>query len=202
MWNICRHRFAQNASYLLLTFKHYGRFDKRVPVFDYSKVEDSDPDVRHGLVCDFRILFFFSCQHWHSPFGFTSRYRLDWAGVRGWFDEYVQDEVENRLIGINIRSVTKYWCHSRAEALTIIKLKVPSRWSLFVVNHRWYPLLVIPLQSKERGNWMTTGMMLLNGILGETKSCRLMEKTRRSAPHFTFRINPVWLYNDVITHSL
>ena len=59
MWNICRHWFAQNASYLLLTFKHYGRLDKRVPVFDYSKVEDSDPDICHGLVCDFRILFFF-----------------------------------------------------------------------------------------------------------------------------------------------
>ena len=58
-----------------------------MPVFDYSKTEDSDPDVRHETRLRFQDTVFYANV---LPLDSPPDTEIDWAGVRGWFDECVQ----------------------------------------------------------------------------------------------------------------
>jgi casein kinase I family protein HRR25 len=67
------------------------KFDKRVPVFDYSKTENSDPDVRHETRLRMQgAIFYANILPLGSSLGSSPDTDIDWEGVRGWFDECVQ----------------------------------------------------------------------------------------------------------------
>jgi hypothetical protein len=63
-------------------------FDKRNPSFNYSKTEDKNPDVRHDTRLQLQGTSFYASM---LPFNDSpSDTEVDWAGVRGWFDECVR----------------------------------------------------------------------------------------------------------------
>jgi casein kinase I family protein HRR25 len=63
------------------------KFDKRLPVFDYSKTEDSNPDVRHETRLRMQSSVFYGNL---LPLDSSPATEIDWASARGWFDECVQ----------------------------------------------------------------------------------------------------------------
>jgi len=56
-------------------------------VFDYSKIGDSDPEVRHETRLRFQGTIFYANI---LPLDSSSDAEIDWEGLRGWFDECVQ----------------------------------------------------------------------------------------------------------------
>ncbi|KIM38474.1 hypothetical protein M413DRAFT_242165 [Hebeloma cylindrosporum] len=63
------------------------KFDKRLPVFNYSKTEDSNPDVRHETRLRMQGSVFYAK---FLPLDSSPDTEIDWTGVRGWFDECVR----------------------------------------------------------------------------------------------------------------
>lgn len=57
------------------------------PCSDYSKTEDSDPDVRQQTRLRMQGSVFYANL---LPFDSSLETEVDWEGVRGWFDECVQ----------------------------------------------------------------------------------------------------------------
>lgn len=63
------------------------KFDKRVPIFDYRKTEDNEPDIRHEACLRMQGSVFYANLF---PFDLSLDTEMDWEGVRGWFGECVQ----------------------------------------------------------------------------------------------------------------